>query len=68
MAPERSNGRFGALFLLSEAEKHPKILVYFLRFFALQRTTKKVRPEGIEPNSHCYFALMKQFDFGNIAD
>ena len=48
-APERSNGRFGALFLLSEVEKYPKILVYFLRFFALQRTTKKVRPEGIEP-------------------
>ena len=41
-ASMQSFGCSGARFFVIRRRKHPKTLVYFLRFFALQRSNKKV--------------------------
>ena len=68
-APERKIGRAGARIFVFRGFPSPKTLVYFLRFFVLQRNKKSVRTVGLEPEKFlCLLAFWKLpvFPFSTI--
>ena len=67
--PERKISRPEARFFVFRGFPSPKMLVYFLRFFVLQRNKKSVRTVGLEPEKFlCLLAFWKLpvFPFSTI--